>query len=139
MNNFMRWMQHFWLLNLCILRCSLKYLYAFAKGEPFYPVLLSSATESQLNKVKRMGIYEYDCCARYAKKIRKELFAQDPSSLEIILDLPAEAALYDCIPIDIAVFKECISRVAKETGFLIVNQETISYQVSYRFRMRSII
>lgn len=140
MKNFMRWMQHFWLLNLCIIRYCIKFLFAFAKGERFFPQQSTDTNLSNLKSDTGMGIYEYDCCVRYAKKIRKELFAQDLDSLEVELILPEEATMYNgYLPVDLGVFRKCISKVAEETGFRVTKQETLSYKVSYLFRMRSVI
>lgn len=143
MKIFMRFMQHQFLLNLCILRYCVKFLMAFAKGQASNSKSLEVSSNGISNF--KMGIYELDCCVRYAKKIRKELFSHCKdlnSPLEIEVSLPEEVSnsrYVGHLPINLEVFKKCISEVAEETGFKLTNQQTISYKVSYIFQMRSTI
>lgn len=127
MNNFSQFMRHIWLINTRIVVYTCKKIFCIAKGQKLKPSFdlekiseyMEDLKEGKRLKPMPMGAYEYACCVKYLKKLRRSLWSsrKDFHVLAIVFN---EKDKYSIV---ISPLEDCLEKIANETEFKLKNEE----------------
>lgn len=144
MNNFVRLIYHANRLNMCKIKYSSKTIAGIVKREPFEPKFnpmdgedildkISNSTDADIAELFPMGVYEYNCCADYAKKIMEALLRSFGAKEFYVEFGPKDLKKGIIVP----PLEDCLERVANECDLDIVGEEYgfLSYTYTVQSRL----
>ena len=135
MKNFSQFMRHIQLINCRIVIYAGKKLICIAKGGKLKPSFDHKSISEYMEDLKQgrpmkalpMGAYEYDCCVKYLKKIRRILWYSRENFETLIL----EFSKTDKHQVVITPLEDCLEMVAKDVGFKLTNEEIFGDKYIY--------